>query len=88
MNFKFLYIEQIIETLEYIINQTIYHQNEQLLASLILYRITKKINYLDFVQELIEDDDSNLIYLNNTLKSLVYNEKYFDYTEFNIKVKR
>jgi len=87
MNLKFLYIEEIIEKLELVINKTVYHQNEQLLASLTLYRLTRKSNYLDFIQELINYDDSNLNYLTNVLKSKMYNEKFFDYSEFYSKIK-
>lgn len=87
MNLKFLYIEEIIEKLELIINKPVYHQNEQLLASLTLYRLTRKSNYLDFIQELINYDESNLNYLTNVLKSEMYNEKFFDYSEFYSKIK-
>lgn len=87
MNIKFLYIEEIIEKLELIINKTIYHQNEQLLASLTLYRLTRKSTYLDFIQELINYDESNLNYLTNVLKSEMYSEKFFDYSEFYSKIK-
>lgn len=88
MNIKFLYIDEIIEKLEYVINHTVYHQNEQVCAGMALYRITMKNSYLDFVQELIDYDETNLTYLNNTLKGEMYSEKYFDSSDFNTKVKR
>lgn len=88
MNIKFLYIDEIIEKLEYVINHTVYHQNEQLCAGMALYRITMKNSYLDFVQELVNYDETNLTYLNNTLKGEMYSEKYFDLSDFNTKVKR
>ncbi len=82
-NIKFLYIEELVKNLKYIRNTVIYHQNEQLLASLILFRVTHKSEYLNFIQELIEFDSSNLEFLNNTLKNEMYDERYFDFTSFN-----
>ena len=76
-NIKLLYVETIIKNLEYIRDNTQYHQNEQLLASLILFRVTHKIEYLDFVTELINFDNSNLEFLKNTLKDKSYNSAYF-----------
>ena len=81
LNIKFLYIEQIIKNLKYIRNNVIYNQNEQVLASLILFRITQNSNYLLFVKELIEYDNTNLKYLNNSLKEEMYDEKYFNLSE-------
>ncbi|WP_269225287.1 hypothetical protein [Flavobacterium eburneipallidum] len=86
MNIKFLYIEEIIKKLEYVIENIIYHQNEQLLASLILYRITYKSNYLDFIQELIGFDNSNLNFLNNILQTKPYDKDYFNLTDFSKKI--
>ncbi len=80
-NVKIIYIKELIENLEFIRNQKNYYQNEQLLASLILYRITYKTHYLTFIKELILSDNSNLKYLENTLKSEMYNEKYFNLIE-------
>lgn len=88
MNIKFLYLNEIIKKLEHVINHKVYRQNEQLCASMTLYRITMKNHYLDFVQELIDLDDTNLIYLNNTLKAEMYSENYFTIADFNKKVKR
>lgn len=81
MNVKFLYVEELVKKLEYIRNNTLYHQNEQLLASLILFRITHKIKYLDFITELIEYDKSNLEFLKNKLKEKMYNSDYFDFNK-------
>lgn len=78
LNIKLLYIDVIIKNLEYIRDTAIYHQNEQLLASLILFRITHKIDYLSFVIELIKYDESNLEFLKNTLKEKPYNNLYFN----------
>lgn len=78
MNVKFLYIEELIKNLEYIRNNILYHQNEQLLASLVLFRITHKIKYLDFINEMIEYDKSNLEFLKNKLKEKAYHNDYFD----------
>lgn len=86
MNIKFLYIEELMKKLEYIRNNILYHQNEQLLASLILLRITHKIKYLDFITELIEYDKSNLEFLKNKLKEKMYNSDYFDFSELNKKI--
>ncbi|AYN03971.1 hypothetical protein [Flavobacterium sp. 140616W15] len=86
MNIKFLYIEELMKKLEYIRNNILYHQNEQLLASLILLRITHKIKYLDFITELIEYDKSNLEFLKNKLKEKMYNSNYFDFSELNKKI--
>lgn len=86
MNIKFLYIEELVKKLEYIRNNILYHQNEQLLASLILLRITHKIKYLDFITELIEYDKSNLEFLKNKLKEKMYNSDYFDFSELNKKI--
>lgn len=80
-NIKFLYIEELIKNLEYIRNNIVYHQNEQLLASLILFKITHKIKYLDFIKELIEYDNSNLEFLKNKLKDKIYHNEYFDSSE-------
>lgn len=80
-NVKMIYIKELIENLEYIRNKKNYYQNEQLLASLILYRITYKSHYLSFIKELIFLDNSNLKYFENTLKTEMYNEKYFNLTE-------
>lgn len=86
MNVKFLYVEELVKKLEYIRNNILYHQNEQLLASLILFRITHKIKYLDFITELIEYDKSNLEFLKNKLKEKMYNSDYFDFSELNKKI--
>ncbi len=88
MNIKYLYIEELIKNLEYLRNNVLYHQNEQLFASLILFKITNKTDYLHFIQELIDYEKSNLDFLNNILKNAMYNERYFNYSEFNKKVKR
>ncbi len=80
-NIKLLYIEELIEALEYVRNHSIYYQNEQLLASLILYRITCKKQYLSFIKELFKSDDSNLKYFKNILKGEIYNDQYFNLTE-------
>ncbi|EJL59875.1 hypothetical protein [Flavobacterium sp. CF136] len=88
MNIKFLYIEELVKKLDYIRNNVLYHQNEQLLASLILFRITHKIKYLDFITELIEYDKSNLEFLKNKLKEKIYNNDYFDLSELNKKIFR
>ena len=82
-NVKIIYIKELIENLESIRNQKNYYQNEQLLASLILYRITYKTHYLTFIKELILSDNSNLKYFQNILKTEMYNEKYFNLTEIN-----
>lgn len=87
-NIKLLYIEELVKNLEHIRNTVIYHQNEQLVASLILFRITHNPANLDFIQELIEFNNSNLEFLNTTLKSKIYDEAYFDFTCFNKKIKR
>lgn len=80
-NNKSLYYKELIENLEYVRNNDIYYQNEQLLASLILFRITHKSSYLSFIKELIKSDNSNLRYFENILKSEIYNEVFFDLTE-------
>lgn len=80
-NNKPLYYKELIENLEYVRNNDIYYQNEQLLASLILFRITHKSSYLSFIKELIKSDNSNLRYFENILKSEIYNEVFFDLTE-------
>lgn len=80
-NVKIKYIKELIENLEYIRNHKNYYQNAQLLASLILYRITYKSHYLSFIKELIFFDNSNLKYFENILKTEMYNEKYFNLTE-------
>lgn len=77
-NIKLLYIDIIVKNLEHITNTTIYHQNEQLLASLILFRITHKTHYLDFITELINYDNSNLEFLSNSLKDKSYDSMYFN----------
>ncbi|MCC9073226.1 hypothetical protein LNQ49_16740 [Flavobacterium sp. F-65] len=77
-NIKFIYVETIVKNLEVIRNNTIYHQNEQLLASLILFRITHQTNYLDFIIELVNYDATNLEFLNNTLKDKSYDSTYFN----------
>jgi hypothetical protein len=77
-NIKLLYVDIIIKNLEHITNSSIYHQNEQLLASLILFRITHKINYLDFIIELVNYDNSNLEFLKNSLKDKSYDSRYFN----------
>lgn len=77
-NIKFSYIEELVKNLKYIRNNVIYNQNEQLLASLLLFRITHKTEYLNFIKELIEFNKSNLVFLKNTLKSKIYEERYFD----------
>ncbi|MGV0830665.1 hypothetical protein ACTS9D_00395 [Empedobacter brevis] len=82
-NVKIIYIKELIENLESIRNQKNYYQNEQLLASLILYRITYKTHYLTFIKELILSDNSNLKYFESILKTEMYNEKYFNLTEIN-----
>lgn len=79
-NIKFLYIEELVKNLIHIRNAIIYHQNEQLLASLILFRITNKPEYLDFIKGLIDFDKNNLKFLDNILKSKMYHEAYFDFT--------
>jgi hypothetical protein len=81
-NIKFLYIETLLENLIYIRDNKVYHQNEQLLASLILFRITNKPDYLVFVKELIEYDESNLEFFNNVIKKDMYAEKYFNLKYF------
>lgn len=86
-NIKLLYIEKLVKNLKHIRNTIIYHQNEQLLASLLLFRITHKTEYLNFVQELIEFDKSNLEFLKKTLNGKIYSKEYFNYTVFNKKVK-
>lgn len=80
-NIKLLYCKELIESLEYVRNNDVYYQNEQLLASLILFRITHKNSYLTFIKELIKSDHSNLIYFENILKSEIYNALFFDLTE-------
>lgn len=80
-NIKLLYIEELIGGLEYVRNHSVYYQNEQLLASLILYRITYKKQYLFFIKELLKSDDSNLKFLENILKGEIYNSKYFNKVE-------
>ena len=81
-NIKFLYIDSIIDNLIYIRDNEVYHQNEQLLASLILFRITHKPDYLVFVKELIEHDESNLEFFNNVIKDDMYDQKYFNIKYF------
>lgn len=81
-NIKFLYIDSLFENLVYIRDHKVYHQNEQLLASLILFRITHKPDYLAFVKELIEYDESNLEFFNNVIKDDMYDEKYFNLEYF------
>ncbi|MDI9308642.1 MAG: hypothetical protein QM535_00390 [Limnohabitans sp.] len=81
-NVKFLYIEELVKNLEHIRENILYHQNEQLLASLVLFRITNKIKYLDFIKELIEYDKSNLEFLKNKLKEKMYNTDYFNLPDF------
>ena len=78
-NVKFLYIEELVKNLEYVQNNIFYHQNEQLLASLILYRITHKAKYLDFITELLDSDESNLEILKNKLKEKMFTNDYFDF---------
>ncbi|MNY10933.1 hypothetical protein D3C86_1439340 [compost metagenome] len=78
LNIKLIYVDIIVKNLEHVTNNTIYHQNEQLLASLILFRITHKTNYLDFIIELIDYDNSNLEFLQNTLKDKFYDSMYFN----------
>ncbi|WP_348812007.1 hypothetical protein [Flavobacterium maritimum] len=78
LNIKLLYVDMIVKNLEHIRDTKIYHQNEQLLASLILFRITHKMNYLDFIIELIEYDESNLEFLKNCLKDKSYDSMYFN----------
>ena len=80
-NIKLLYVEELTEGLEYVRNHAVYYQNEQLLASLILYRITYKEHYLLFIKELLESDDSNLKYLQNILKGEMYSDTYFNNIE-------
>ncbi|CAA7386634.1 hypothetical protein CHRY9393_00931 [Chryseobacterium fistulae] len=67
--------------LEYVRNHTIYYQNEQLLASLILFRITNKNSYLSFIKKLIKLDDTNLKYFKSILKGEMYNKKYINLTK-------
>lgn len=86
-NIKLFYIAEIINSLEYVVNNSNYFQSEQIIASLLLYRITNKPYYLEFIQELIEYDKSNLDFLNNTLKNEMYDERYFNFIEFNKIVK-
>ncbi|WP_447637235.1 hypothetical protein [Flavobacterium microcysteis] len=81
-NIKFLYIDALLENLTYIRDHEVYHQNEQLLASLILFRITHKPDYLAFVKELIEYDESNLEFFNNSIKDDMYDGKYFNIESF------
>lgn len=80
-NIKFIYFQELINSLEYVRNNTIYYQNEQLLSSLILYRITHKKKYLSFVEELIASDHSNFKFLGNILKGEMYDDNFFDLSE-------
>lgn len=86
-NIKFIYIEEIFKNLNYICDNTLYHQNEQLLASLVLFRITQKANHLDLIKELIENNERNLEFFNNILKEKMYSSKYFDLAEI-LKIMR
>lgn len=82
-NIKYLYLINIIDNLEYVRNNNIYYKNEQLLANLILFRITNKSEYLHHVRNLIKLDTDNLQFLENVLKQEMYHEKYFN--QSNIK---
>lgn len=83
-NIKFLYIKELTKNLDYILENHQYHQNEQILASICLYRITNKNNYLDFVRERITNSIDNSIFVKNILKDEMYDEVYFN--NFDIKM--
>ncbi|MDR0227782.1 MAG: hypothetical protein LBI72_01745 [Flavobacteriaceae bacterium] len=85
-NIKYYYIEEIVSSFNSVVNSSDYFQSEQVLASISLYRITRKQSFLDFVVELIDYDNSNLVFLTNLLGEKSYREEYFDLTEIRHKV--
>lgn len=85
-NIKYYYIEDIVSSFTKVVNSKDYFQSEQILASLTLYRITRKKLYLDFIVELIDYDKENLVFLTNLLGEESYQEKYFDLTEIKSKI--
>ncbi len=82
-NIKLIYVEELLENLEFIINSSHYHQNEQLHASLILYKITHKLEYLNFTKELLNYDESNIDYLRNMICNNLYRKIFFYDVFFN-----
>ena len=86
-NLKFNFVKKLVETLNFVVNNNTYYQTEQIIASLTLYRITNKSNYLNFIQELIDFDNGNLKYLKNVLQSEIFDDKYFNTSDFYKKVK-
>ncbi|MGS4344708.1 hypothetical protein ACKUSY_03705 [Myroides odoratus] len=85
-NIKYYYIEDIVSSFTKVVNSKDYFQSEQILASLTLYRITRKKHYLDLIAELIDYDKENLVFLTNLLGEESYQEAYFDLTEINRKI--
>lgn len=81
MNFKFIYIDEIFNVLTYVRDSKNYYQNEQLLSSIILCKISNDSNYLNFVRELIVFDEGNKEFFNNVLKRNVFDEKFFHNSE-------
>lgn len=80
-NVKYYYINEIFSVMGKVINSEKYYQSEQILASIILYRISNKTEYLIFIKELLLADEGNILFLTNLLKEEAYQEEYF-----NIKV--
>jgi hypothetical protein len=80
-NVKYYYINEIFSTMQKVFNSEKYYQSEQILASIILYRISNKTEYLIFIKELLLADEGNILFLTNLLKEEAYQEEYF-----NIKV--
>lgn len=81
MNFKFIYIEELLNVLIYVRDNKDYFQNEQLLSSVILYKISNQSEYLKFAKELIDSDKSNKEFFNNLMKRNIFNKKYFQNIE-------
>ncbi|WP_430613540.1 hypothetical protein [Flavobacterium sp. JP2137] len=87
-NVKFYYFDKIVVSFEKVINSSDYFHSEQILASLFLYRITHRIEYLDFIAELVELEIGNLDFLTNLLLDECYQEKYFNLNEVKGKIPR
>ncbi|WP_131327861.1 hypothetical protein [Chryseobacterium vrystaatense] len=78
MNFKFIYIGELFKTLIYVRDSKDYFQNEQILSSVILFKISNKSEYLNFVVELLESDKSNMEFFNNLMMRPIFNKNYFN----------
>jgi hypothetical protein len=87
-NIKYYYIKEIVSSFNKVVNSKDYFQSEQVLASISLYKITRKQSFLDFIVELIDYDNSNLVFLTNLLEEECFKEEYFDLTEIKSKVFR